>query len=95
LRGSLAAASSAIRSAAMLAANSGWPDAKTFSCLTSSSAISSRSNNAVRTCAGEMVDKVMGSLTACGRTLVPNRSESHRTRLARMARGNSIETADE
>ena len=59
LRGSRVSASSAIRSAAMLAANSGWPVAKAASCLTSSSAISSRSNSIERTCEGVTDGTVM------------------------------------
>jgi hypothetical protein len=54
-----ASASRVILSAAMLAANSGWPVAKTASCLISSSAISSRSSSAVRTSDGVMDGKVM------------------------------------
>ena len=59
LRGSRASASSAIRPAAMLAANSGWPVANSASCLTSSSAISSRNKRAVRISDELMAGKVM------------------------------------
>src|ERR1700719_3030339 len=59
LRGSLAPASSAIRSAAMLAANKGWPKAKTASWRRSSSAISSRISNMQRICAGVTTGTVM------------------------------------
>src|SRR5271166_5370794 len=67
LRGSLTAASIAIRSAAMLAANKGCPVAKTASCLRSSSAISSRNKSAVRMSWGVTVGRVMGEGFALNR----------------------------
>src|SRR5882672_591964 len=50
-----------MRSAAMLAANSGWPAANAASCRKSSSAISSRSRSAARTCDDVMVGGVIES----------------------------------
>src|SRR4051812_48591128 len=55
-------------SAAILAANKGWPVAKAASCRTSSSAISSRSNSARRTWQGVARDGVIeaGLQEECG-----------------------------
>jgi hypothetical protein len=65
LRRNRSSASSEILSAAMFAANNGWPVAKAASCLTSSRAISSRSRNEQRTWEGVADGLVMGcSITA-------------------------------